>query len=113
MGIFAVNVQGIQGGIFQMLSHGIISGALFFCVGVIYDRMHTREISFYGGLVKRMIEDMTRREILILAPLAIMTIVLGVYPSLITDITAVSVDSLIADFQTSTQLAVGSAVSGN
>ena len=54
MGIFTFNTQGIQGGIFQMLSHGIISGALFFCVGVIYDRMHTREIAFYGGLVSKM-----------------------------------------------------------
>jgi NADH-quinone oxidoreductase subunit M len=172
LGIFAVNVQGLQGAIFQMLSHGLVSGALFFCVGVIYDRMHTREIAFYGGLVHRMpiyafflmlftmanvglpgtsgfvgeimtmiggyqvnpwigigaamgmvlsavyalylyravvfgeqknekladIQDMTKSEILILAPLAILVIVLGVYPSLITDITAASVDALIADF---------------
>jgi NADH-quinone oxidoreductase subunit M len=54
MGIFAMNAQGVQGGIFQMLSHGIVSGALFLCVGVIYDRMHTREIAAYGGLVNRM-----------------------------------------------------------
>jgi NADH-quinone oxidoreductase subunit M len=54
MGIFTGTVQGIQGGIFQMLSHGIVSGALFLCVGVIYDRMHTREIAAYGGLVHRM-----------------------------------------------------------
>ena len=54
MGIFAGNEAGIQGAIFQMLSHGLISGALFLCVGVIYDRMHTREIAFYGGLVNRM-----------------------------------------------------------
>ena len=54
MGIFAMNAQGVQGGIFQMLSHGIVSGALFLCVGVIYDRMHTREIVAYGGLVNRM-----------------------------------------------------------
>ena len=54
MGIFAVNAQGVQGAIFQMLSHGIVSGALFLCVGVIYDRMHTREIAAYGGLVNRM-----------------------------------------------------------
>ena len=54
MGIFALNVQGIQGGIFQMLSHGIVSAALFLCVGVVYDRMHTREIAAYGGLVNRM-----------------------------------------------------------
>ena len=54
MGIFTVNQQGIDGAIFQMISHGFISGALFLCVGVIYDRMHTREISAYGGLVNRM-----------------------------------------------------------
>ena len=54
MGIFAATQQGIQGAIFQMLSHGWISGALFLCVGVIYDRMHTREIAAYGGLANRM-----------------------------------------------------------
>ncbi|PHR90948.1 MAG: NADH-quinone oxidoreductase subunit M [Robiginitomaculum sp.] len=171
MGIFALNMQGMQGAIFQMISHGIVSGALFFAVGIIYDRMHTREIAFYGGIVKYMpmyaavfmlftmanvglpgtsgfvgeiltmvgayqvnpwiafgaafgmilsavyalhlyrevifgevtndklidIKDMTKSEIVIMAPLAIMTIVLGVYPSLITDITAVSVDALLAD----------------
>ncbi|HEY8352199.1 MAG TPA: proton-conducting transporter membrane subunit, partial [Sphingomonadales bacterium] len=46
--------QGLEGSLFQMLSHGIVSGALFLCVGVIYDRMHTREIARYGGLVNRM-----------------------------------------------------------
>ncbi len=171
MGIFALNMQGMQGAIFQMISHGIISGALFFAVGVIYDRMHTREIAFYGGIVKYMpmyaalfmlftmanvglpgtsgfvgeiltmvgayqvnpwiafgaafgmilsavyalhlyrevifgevknekltgMKDLTTREIIIMAPLAVMTIVLGIYPSLITDITAVSVDALLAD----------------
>ena len=54
MGIFSGNAPGVQGAIFQMLSHGVISGALFLCVGVVYDRMHTREIAFYGGLVNRM-----------------------------------------------------------
>jgi len=54
MGIFSGNLQGEQGALFQMLSHGVISGALFLCVGVVYDRMHTREIAFYGGLVARM-----------------------------------------------------------
>ena len=54
MGIFAINTQGVQGGLFQMISHGFISGALFLGVGVIYDRMHTREIAAYGGLVHRM-----------------------------------------------------------
>jgi NADH-quinone oxidoreductase subunit M len=54
IGIFTVTVQGIEGGIYQMLSHGIVSGALFLCVGVVYDRMHTRRIDAYGGLVNRM-----------------------------------------------------------
>jgi NADH-quinone oxidoreductase subunit M len=54
MGFFAVTAQGVSGGIFQMLSHGVVSAALFLCVGVVYDRMHTREIAAYGGLVNRM-----------------------------------------------------------
>jgi len=54
MGIFSGNAIGEQGALFQMLSHGVISGALFLCVGVVYDRMHTREIAFYGGVVNRM-----------------------------------------------------------
>ncbi len=54
IGAFVMNVQGVQGSIFQMLSHGIVSAALFLCVGVVYDRMHTREIAAYGGLVHRM-----------------------------------------------------------
>ncbi len=54
LGIFAFNEEGVQGAIFQMFSHGLISGALFLCVGVVYDRMHTREIAKYGGLVHRM-----------------------------------------------------------
>jgi NADH-quinone oxidoreductase subunit M len=54
IGIFSVQVQGVEGAVFQMLSHGVVSGALFLCVGVIYDRMHTREIARYGGLASRM-----------------------------------------------------------
>jgi NADH-quinone oxidoreductase subunit M len=54
MGLFTMNPQGVQGAMFQMISHGFVSGALFLCVGVIYDRMHTREIAAYGGLVNRM-----------------------------------------------------------
>jgi NADH-quinone oxidoreductase subunit M len=54
MGIFTMNVEGVQGALFQMLSHGLVSGALFLCVGVVYDRMHTREIDAYGGLVNNM-----------------------------------------------------------
>jgi NADH-quinone oxidoreductase subunit M len=54
MGIFAGTTQGVAGGVFQMVSHGIVSGALFLCVGIVYDRLHTREIAAYGGLVNRM-----------------------------------------------------------
>ena len=54
IGIFIVNSQGLEGAMLQMISHGVVSGALFLCVGVIYDRMHTRDINFYGGLVNRM-----------------------------------------------------------
>jgi len=173
MGIFTANQQGIDGAIFQMLSHGFISGALFLCVGVIYDRMHTREIDAYGGLVNRMpayalvfmfftmanvglpgtsgfigefltlmgifqvntwvaavattgvilsaayalwlyrrvvmgellkeglrsITDMTRREKAIFAPLIAMTLLLGVYPSLVTDIIGPSVGALVMEHQ--------------
>ena len=174
MGIFAANQQGVDGAIFQMLSHGFISGALFLCVGVIYDRMHTREIEAYGGLVNRMpayalvfmfftmanvglpgtsgfigefltlmgifqvntwvaavatsgvifsaayalwlyrrvvfgalvketlatIQDMSRRERAIFAPLIIMTLLLGVYPAVVTDIIGPSVTALVDQYQT-------------
>jgi NADH-quinone oxidoreductase subunit M len=53
-GLFTMNQQGLEGGLFQMLSHGVVSAALFLCVGVVYDRMHTRLIERYGGLVNRM-----------------------------------------------------------
>ena len=179
MGIFAANQQGIDGAIFQMLSHGFISGALFLCVGVIYDRMHTREIDAYGGLVNRMpayalvfmfftmanvglpgtsgfvgefltlagifqvntwvaavatsgvilsaayalwlyrrvvfgdlikealksITDMTGREKAIFAPLIAMTLLLGIYPSLVTDIIGPSVSALITDYHASLPVA--------
>lgn len=169
MGIFAINQQGLDGAIFQMLSHGFISGALFLGVGVIYDRMHTRQIDAYGGLVVRMpayalvfmlftmanvglpgtsgfvgefltltaafkantwiafgattgvilsaayalwlyrrvvfgdlikeslktITDMDRRERLLMAPLVIMTILLGVYPALVLDLIGPSVSNLL------------------
>ncbi|RBW63066.1 NADH-quinone oxidoreductase subunit M [Ruegeria sp. A3M17] len=172
MGIFAANQQGIDGAIFQMLSHGFISAALFLCVGVIYDRMHTRDIEAYGGLVIRMpayalvfmlftmanvglpgtsgfigefltlmgtfqvntwvtavaasgvifsaayalwlyrrvvfgdlikeslkaMTDMSSRERLIFAPLIVMTILLGVYPSLVTDVIGNSTAALISNY---------------
>ena len=173
MGIFAANQQGVDGAIFQMISHGFISGALFLCVGVIYDRMHTRQIDAYGGLVVRMpayamifmlftmgnvglpgtsgfvgefltlagvfqvntwvalfattgvilsaayalwlyrrvvfgdllkeslkaIRDLTPRERAIFAPLVAMTLALGVYPSLATDVFGPAVAALLADYQ--------------
>jgi NADH-quinone oxidoreductase subunit M len=172
MGIFAVTAQGISGGIFQMISHGIVSAALFLCVGVVYDRMHTREIAAYGGLVNRMpiyafvfmvfalanvglpgtsgfvgefltligtfrvnnwvatlatlgtilsacymlwlyrkvvfgklekpnllwIKDIGLRETIILAPLVILTILIGVYPKPVLDFSAVSVSQLIDNY---------------
>lgn len=173
IGIFTVTAQGVQGGIFQMLSHGLISSALFLCVGVIYDRMHTREIAAFGGLVNRMpfyavillvftmanvglpgtsgfvgeflvligvfqintwaailattgvilsaayalwlyrrvvfgqlnkqslksILDMSPREKVILVPLLVLTIFFGFYPMPVLDVTAASVDNLIANYQ--------------
>ena len=172
MGIFAATTQGVAGGIFQMISHGIVSGALFLCVGVIYDRMHTREIAAYGGLVNRMpvyamvfmvftlanvglpgtsgfigeflsllgtfkvnlpvatlatlgvilsaayalwlyrkvifgvldkaslaaIADLSRREVLVFAPLVILTILFGVYPKPVLDMSAASVAALLDNY---------------
>jgi NADH-quinone oxidoreductase subunit M len=54
VGLFSFNTQGVEGSIFQMLSHGIVSGALFLCIGVIYDRGHSRTINYYSGLVQTM-----------------------------------------------------------
>jgi NADH-quinone oxidoreductase subunit M len=173
MGIFTLTHQGVEGGIFQMLSHGVVSGALFLCVGVIYDRMHTREISAYGGLVNRMpiyaacfmvftlanvglpgtggfvgefltmlgafavntwvaifaatgvilsaayalyvyrrvifgdlvkpalqtITDLSAREFAILAPLVLITILMGLYPKPVFDVTSASVENLITEYQ--------------
>ena len=173
MGIFAMTAQGVAGGIFQMISHGIVSAALFLCVGVIYDRMHTREIAAYGGLVNRMpvyafafmvftlanaglpgtsgfigefltligtfrinnsvatlatlgtilsaayalwlyrrvifgklekpslfaITDVGWREIVVLAPLVILTVVFGIYPQPVLDVSATSVAQMIDSFQ--------------
>jgi NADH-quinone oxidoreductase subunit M len=173
MGIFSGNAVGEQGAIFQMLSHGVISGALFLAVGVVYDRMHTREIAFYGGLVNRMpwyaatfmiftmgnvglpgtsgfvgeiltmtgaygvstwtaivaatgvifsavyalslyrrvvfgtitntkladIADLDWREVAIFAPLIASTLVLGVQPGLVMNLTQASVDHLVSAYQ--------------
>ncbi|NPV22449.1 NADH-quinone oxidoreductase subunit M [Bradyrhizobium aeschynomenes] len=174
MGIFAGTIQGVAGGVFQMISHGIVSGALFLCVGVVYDRMHTREIAAYGGLVNRMpvyalvfmvftmanvglpgtsgfvgefmtllgtfkvsiptaffatfgvilsagyalwlyrkvvfgaltkpslasVKDLTLREGVILFPLVALTILFGVYPKPILDMSAASVQQLVNNYNT-------------
>src|SRR5712664_1195041 len=173
MGIFAGTTQGVAGGVFQMISHGIVSGALFLCVGIIYDRMHTREITAYGGLVNRMplyavvfmvftlanvglpgtsgfvgefmtligtfkvsiptasfattgvilsaayalwlyrkvifgtlkpslasIKDLTFREGLIMMPLVALTILFGVYPKPVLDMSAASVQQLVNNYNT-------------
>ncbi|MCA1296934.1 NADH-quinone oxidoreductase subunit M [Stappia indica] len=179
MGIFTMTEQGVQGALFQMLSHGIVSGALFLCVGVIYDRMHTRDISAYGGLVNRMpfyavafmiftmanvglpgtsgfvgefltlmgafqvntwvalmatlgvifsaayalylykrvvfgaldkeslksIMDLSVRERVILVPLIILTIFFGFYPAPVFDVTAASVDALLANYHAALEAA--------
>jgi NADH-quinone oxidoreductase subunit M len=172
MGIFAGTTQGVAGGVFQMVSHGIVSGALFLCVGIVYDRMHTREIAAYGGLVNRMplyalvfmvftmanvglpgtsgfvgefmtllgtfkvsiptatfatlgvilsaayalwlyrkivfgalmksslasIKDLTFRESLMLFPLVFLTILFGVYPKPVLDMSAASVQQLVNNY---------------
>ena len=54
LGMFTLTTQGLQGAVFQMISHGLISAALFLCVGVVYDRLHTRDMAQYGGIVKNM-----------------------------------------------------------
>jgi NADH-quinone oxidoreductase subunit M len=166
-------VQGVAGGIFQMISHGLVSAALFLCVGVVYDRMHSREIATYGGLVNRMpiyaaifllftlanvglpgtsgfvgeflslvgtfkvnvvvatlatlgvilsagyalwlyrkvmfgklekpalaaIRDVSWREIAVFAPLVVLTILFGVYPKPVLDMSAASVTALLENYQ--------------
>jgi NADH-quinone oxidoreductase subunit M len=173
MGIFAMNPQGVQGAVFQMVSHGVVSGALFLCVGVVYDRMHTRDIAAFGGLVNRMpwyaaafmvftmanvglpgtsgfvgefltlmgafqanswvalfactgvilsagyalwlyrrvvfgafdkpalvgIADLNRRELVLLVPLVLLTVLFGVWPAPILDMSAASVDGVLSSAQ--------------
>lgn len=173
IGAFTGNIQGIEGSIFTMLSHGIVSAALFLIVGVIYDRIHTRDIAAYGGLVERMpkyalifmlfmmasvglpgtsgfvgeilvlvgifqvdqwvaalaatgailgaayslylyrrvvfgtltkeslksIMDMNRREVLVFAPLIVLTLFAGVYPQPFLDVMHASVENLVNNYQ--------------
>ena len=172
MGVFAATQQGVAGGMFQMISHGLVSAALFLCVGLVYDRVHSREIAAYGGLVYRMpvyaavfmlfslanvglpgtsgfvgeflallgtfkvnvgvatlatlgvilsaayalwlyrkvifgtltkpslahIRDMGWRETAVFAPLAILTILFGVYPKPVLDMSSASVAALLDNY---------------
>jgi NADH-quinone oxidoreductase subunit M len=187
MGIFAVTTQGVAGGMFQMVSHGIVSGALFLCVGIVYDRMHTREIAAYGGLVNRMplyalvfmvftmanvglpgtsgfigefmtllgtfnvslpttvfattgvilsaayalwlyrkvvfgvlvkpslmsIKDLTLRECLTLFPLFALTLLFGVYPKPVLDMSATSVQQLVNNYNTAVTAVKAAALLNN
>ena len=173
IGIFTLTMQGLQGGIFLMLSHGLVSAGLFLCVGVVYDRMHTHEISVFGGLVNRMplyaavfmiftlanvglpgtsgfigeflsllgvfqvntwvatlaatgvilsacyalwlyrriifgeitnpalkaLQDLSLREVAVMVPLILLTIYFGFHPNPVLDVTATSVEALMADFK--------------
>jgi NADH-quinone oxidoreductase subunit M len=186
IGIFVVNTQGVQGAIYQMLSHGVVSAALFLCVGVVYDRLHTREITDYGGLAGNMpryalvfmfftmasvglpglsgfvgeflvlvgafkantwvatlaatgmilgaayalwlyrkivfgtitrdavraMTDMNMREVMVFAPLVLVTIWMGVYPSSFLDVMDASVGKLIADYQAALKAAGTAALLG-
>jgi NADH-quinone oxidoreductase subunit M len=172
-GLFTLTLQGLSGAMFQMLSHGIVSGALFLCVGVVYDRVHTRLIDRYGGLVHRMpiyaavfmlftlasvglpgtsgfvgeflvmlgafqvstalaalittgiilgaaymlwlyrrvifgelvkddlkgLFDLSPREVAVFAPLVLLVLWMGIYPSSFTEVYDASITSLIEDYQ--------------
>jgi NADH-quinone oxidoreductase subunit M len=184
MGIFTFSDQGMEGAVFQMVSHGLVSAGLFLCVGVLYDRMHTHEISVFGGLVNRMpiyaavfmvfalanvglpgtsgfigefltllasfkvntwvaflattgviwsaaytlwvyrrvifgelvkpalktIQDLSYREMAIMAPLVVLTILLGIYPAPVLDATAVTVKKLVASHEASVGVTKAAAV---
>jgi NADH-quinone oxidoreductase subunit M len=97
LGFFIFNVQGIEGGIVQMVSHGFISGALFLCVGVLYDRMHTREISDYEVANDKVaaLKDINPREALFLGVLALAVLIMGLWPYPFLDVMHVSVENLL------------------
>ncbi len=99
LGIFSATTQGIEGGIFQMLSHGIISAALFLCVGVVYDRLHTRDMSRYGGLVKNMPKYATVFMILMLGSVGLPG-TSGFVGEFLTLMGAFQVNTVIATFAT-------------
>ena len=107
LGIFTATTQGVEGGIFQMISHGLISGALFLSVGVIYDRLHTREISRYGGLVKNMPKYATIFMILVLGSVGLPG-TSGFVGEFLSLLGAFQVDTIVASFAT-TGLILGAA----
>ena len=107
LGIFSVTTQGLEGGIFQMLSHGIISAALFLCVGVVYDRLHTRDIGRYGGLVKNMPKYATVFMILMLGSVGLPG-TSGFVGEFLTLMGAFQVNTIIAAFAT-TGIVLGAA----
>jgi NADH-quinone oxidoreductase subunit M len=185
-GLFTATEQGLSGGMFQMLSHGIVSAALFLCVGVVYDRMHSREIATYGGLVYRMpvyaavlmlftmasiglpgtsgfvgeflvmvgafqastwlaalittgiilgatymlwlyrrvifgplvkdelksILDLSPREVAVFAPLVILVLWMGIYPSSFTEVYDASIASLLEDYRQALQDEPGMSLAG-
>jgi NADH-quinone oxidoreductase subunit M len=96
MGIFTATTQGVEGALFQMLSHGFISGALFLCVGVLYDRIHTRAIA-----------DVDTREATMLVLLLLFALVLGVYPKPALDVFAPSVELLLQNFDAAVSAGAG------
>jgi len=181
VGMFTLTVQGVQGSIYQMLSHGIVSAALFLCVGVVYDRLHTREIDRYGGLATNMpryalvfmvfmlasvglpgtsgfvgeflvivgafqvntwvalltasgvvlgatymlvlyrrvifgkltkddlkgLLDLNPREVAVFAPLVLLVLWMGIYPSSFIDVMDASVENLVANYQLAMDAAAG------
>lgn len=100
LGLFTATTQGIEGGIFQMVSHGVISSALFLCVGVVYDRLHTREISRYGGLVKNMPKYATVFMVFMLASVGLPG-TSGFVGEILSLLGAYQVDPTVAFFATS------------
>lgn len=99
LGLFTMTTQGLQGGVFQMISHGLISAALFLCVGVVYDRLHTREMSKYGGIVKNMPRYATIFMILMLASVGLPG-TSGFVGEFLSLLGAFQVDILVAAFAT-------------
>ena len=99
LGIFTATTQGVEGGVFQMISHGVISAALFLCVGVVYDRLHTREISRYGALVKNMPKYATVFMVLMLGSVGLPG-TSGFVGEFLTLMGAFQVDTVVAVFAT-------------